>query len=248
MTFNEWWSNEWHNVYDVALQGELQPKDFVQIGWNAALQNQWRPIGSAPKDGSEIIVKNKISTFAASWVDKWWAIYDGREWHSLRGSDPTHWMPIPAAPEGEKMNQEYAKQHAFETRLLHSIGNNRGREIMADMGFKCIAVNIGNATSEIFEEMWRRECPECRGTGMYHLPGGYIPDLRKFECKRCNGTGYTEPYDLAIAFVRGNGKLWHVQLFSNKDDVDCGAIAYTFGGNGSVREAEFDCRELPFEI
>lgn len=43
----------------IALHGELQPKDFVNIGWNAALKHQWQPIETAPKDGMIRVTKHQ---------------------------------------------------------------------------------------------------------------------------------------------------------------------------------------------
>lgn len=55
-------------------------------------------------------------------------------------------------------------------------------------------------------------------------------------------------YDLMIAFVRRSDKQWNVSLYSTKDDIDCGAIAKSFGGGGHKGAAGFQCKELPFEI
>jgi len=58
----------------------------------------WQPIGTAPKDGTQIIVTNGILRLAVRW------------WHGIGWSDsgrdtllwetePTHWMPLPRPPE-----------------------------------------------------------------------------------------------------------------------------------------------------
>lgn len=41
---------------------------------------------------------------------------------------------------------------------------------------------------------------------------------------------------------------WTVSLYSTRDDVDCGAIAKSFGGGGHKGAAGFQCDELPFKI
>ncbi len=53
---------------------------------------QWRPMSEAPMDGTEVLA--------------WWhvadvAIYDGSNWLGSEGRVvyPTHWLPLPAAPE-----------------------------------------------------------------------------------------------------------------------------------------------------
>lgn len=138
----------------------------------------------------------------------------------------------------------YAATYAFGTVLVHPEYYQTGQG-------KCyfaIAVNLGHTDSKVFDSVWRKRCEECRGSGMYDLPGGYVPDTRKFECKRCNGTGYLEPYDLMMPFVRRKDKLWNVSLYSTKDSVDCGAIARNFSGSGHKGAAGFQCKDLPFLI
>lgn len=41
---------------------------------------------------------------------------------------------------------------------------------------------------------------------------------------------------------------WTVSLYSTREDVDCGAIAKTFGGGGHKGAAGFQCDVLPFQI
>lgn len=57
-------------------------------------------------------------------------------------------------------------------------------------------------------------------------------------------------HHLMITFCRLKppaGK-WTVSLYSTRDDVDCGAIAKSFGGGGHKGAAGFQCEELPFMI
>ncbi len=54
-------------------------------------------------------------------------------------------------------------------------------------------------------------------------------------------------YDLMITFCRRKDKLWNVSLYSTKGDIDCGAIAKSFGGGGHKGAAGFQAKELPFE-
>lgn len=60
---------------------------------------KWRPIETAPKDGSEFLI---------AWVGEdavvgWWERARGYfAWHEAarpRDHQPTHWMPIPSPPE-----------------------------------------------------------------------------------------------------------------------------------------------------
>lgn len=45
-----------------------------------------------------------------------------------------------------------------------------------------------------------------------------------------------------------NGKCWVVGLLSDREDVDCGAIAKKFGGGGHKCAAGFVCDKLPFGL
>lgn len=58
--------------------------------------NTWRPIDSAPKDGSEILIYDGFEPFAGS---GYWNAEDA-EWigcsrRSALWKQPTHWMPLP---------------------------------------------------------------------------------------------------------------------------------------------------------
>lgn len=63
---------------------------------------QWLPIESAPKDGTRFLAYENGDTYGASIyaLDEYGAPY----WQSYCGQsvtyrpDPTHWMPLPAAP------------------------------------------------------------------------------------------------------------------------------------------------------
>lgn len=65
--------------------------------------SEWQPISTAPKDASEVLVwDGPGEAFVAFWHGKreqWlWTIHD------LSGDEvlaPTHWMPLPDAPESE---------------------------------------------------------------------------------------------------------------------------------------------------
>lgn len=58
-----------------------------------------------------------------------------------------------------------------------------------------------------------------------------------------------EKYDLMITFCRLPlpKKQWTVSLYSDKLNVNCGAVAKSFGGGGHKGAAGFQCVELPFE-
>jgi oligoribonuclease NrnB/cAMP/cGMP phosphodiesterase (DHH superfamily) len=57
-------------------------------------------------------------------------------------------------------------------------------------------------------------------------------------------------HHMMITFCRlkpAAGK-WTVSLYSTRDDVDCGAIAKSYGGGGHKGAAGFQCENLPFNI
>lgn len=81
----------------------------------------WRPIESAPKDGSKILLAKIIPASEDRDAAIWWAVMgfwfherrvarslgqltirdhwtDGSEWLG----EPTHWMPIPAPPNSKE--------------------------------------------------------------------------------------------------------------------------------------------------
>jgi hypothetical protein len=62
--------------------------------------NEWQPIETAPKDGTEILVYHNECCS----VREWGKNDDGDEiWlPRIRGFFPTHWMPLPNPPKQEK--------------------------------------------------------------------------------------------------------------------------------------------------
>lgn len=58
----------------------------------------------------------------------------------------------------------------------------------------------------------------------------------------------SEEYDIMITFCRLPlpKRKWTVSLYSDKNNVDCGTIAKSFGGGGHKGAAGFQCDELPF--
>lgn len=67
-------------------------------------QQQWRPIETAPKDGTEVLVAH-FSTPASKWHGRrrvdWWRQKSDNQWYVGFGHfndtyyPPTHWMPLP---------------------------------------------------------------------------------------------------------------------------------------------------------
>ena len=72
----------------------------------------WQPIETAPKDGTHVLLSDGIKV-RTGWFTKWhspFAAKDAEGWALNWNSEfsvpdetmePTHWMPLPDAPEGK---------------------------------------------------------------------------------------------------------------------------------------------------
>jgi hypothetical protein len=64
----------------------------------------WQPIETAPMDGAEVLA-GKLERGAVMWPLRsrfdgaWTARFGEEDWRSY-DPQPTHWMPLPPAPEG----------------------------------------------------------------------------------------------------------------------------------------------------
>jgi len=147
----------------------------------------------------------------------------------------------------DEQKRRYVQMYGFETRInyltnppkTHLEACYRQQATFPDnkyVTYKAIALNIGMSNSKVFDSVRRKDCD-------------YLPhiDLDVGVCPRCNGLGHIEPYDLMITFCRRSDKKWNVSLYSTKADIDCGAIAKSFGGGGHKGAAGFQCEDLPFE-
>ena len=58
----------------------------------------WRPIASAPKDGTAILGWWGTECMIVDWcvvVERWGSTHDGED---MFEPEPTHWMPLPEGP------------------------------------------------------------------------------------------------------------------------------------------------------
>lgn len=68
---------------------------------STAVLGAWFPIETAPKDGTEILVHTKYGNFyVVSYDDVFSAPWRVRNDEGLGEKTPTHWMPLPEAPNG----------------------------------------------------------------------------------------------------------------------------------------------------
>lgn len=52
-----------------------------------------------------------------------------------------------------------------------------------------------------------------------------------------------EKHKIMVVYSQRKDKRWHYSLYTTHDDVDCGAIAKTFGGGGHKKAAGFEVNE-----
>lgn len=81
-----------------AHRHQAERETLARMEWRDAAKD------AVPKDGTRILVRNDRGTFTVEWdedcIDGWWVCPDGKhDDQPLRGGEPTHWMPLPPAPE-----------------------------------------------------------------------------------------------------------------------------------------------------
>lgn len=101
----------------------------------------------------------------------------------------------------------------------------------------------------------------CEAGAHYHtilapMPGqiGTAPYPYRALC--CNTTtnnsrffdGFFDPekHDVMCAYSQRSDGKWKVSLYTTKDEIDCGAIAKSWGGGGHRRASGFICKGLPW--
>lgn len=89
---------------------------------------EWRPIDSAPKDGAPILVGHPMAAFTARWDDDAFGWVDGCTdlYGNLTTYAPTHWMPLPDAPQAAPVEQKAMPEPPWEATSLGA--NNAKRE------------------------------------------------------------------------------------------------------------------------
>ena len=115
MNFKEWVSNSFTRNLDVV------ERNIAQEAWNAALDNQWQDIETAPKDETRIslwtketdspkqgelkedwlLYRNRWIPIAVFDEDMGWCELIGGTWYQIK-ERVTHWQPRPRPPSKEK--------------------------------------------------------------------------------------------------------------------------------------------------
>lgn len=99
----DYWSRDYCNqaAEIEALRAEVQRLQAL---------TQWQPIGTAPKDGTRVLLLNDLREFGSDRVivEAMWRTASQSAWWSCPvrggyiGENPTHWMPLPEPQVGEK--------------------------------------------------------------------------------------------------------------------------------------------------
>ncbi len=85
---------------EIALISALEVFPFYAAPPAASrVPDEWRPIDTAPKDGTVVLLAGKQGRMADGYFGqpKGWANPDSWIWPFIH-ANPTHWMPMPAAP------------------------------------------------------------------------------------------------------------------------------------------------------
>lgn len=98
MNFEEWWEK--------FIPKSWEKFAIAKAAWNESPRHQWRPIESAPKDGTLIDLwaecwdANGKMVFRRIPNCHWYEDKNRSGWVGLYSAEyPTHWMPIPEPPE-----------------------------------------------------------------------------------------------------------------------------------------------------
>lgn len=72
---------------------------FACVDCEADHRSRWRPIGTAPKDGKRVIAWGpRLAVAECEWLERYGGWYRSNQSPQVH---PTHWMPLPAPPEGQ---------------------------------------------------------------------------------------------------------------------------------------------------
>lgn len=124
---------------------------------------EWQPIKTAPKDGTEIILRNGNRVGAACWCtwpstpemddggEGWSVCFDGDTWEDDKA--PTHWMPLPAAPSASPPVAQTAQPPLYDFRMALDIADRAASPIAAPNRAACEVEHDA-------AKCWRQPCEE----------------------------------------------------------------------------------------
>lgn len=95
----------YYNYCDAAWT-DLDPKARAHyrsrmiLALDAFVSHIWRPVGTAPKDGTPVFLFSHMPGRGDYvWPDRWDPEYQC--WRTAPHAEPTHWMPVPPPPPPE---------------------------------------------------------------------------------------------------------------------------------------------------
>ncbi|WP_315132892.1 DUF551 domain-containing protein [Achromobacter marplatensis] len=180
----------------------------------------WKPIASAPKDGSLILLGREAIedcdaiSVPGFWQEGWEDSIDdmgcdsgfvdvqfqefsggrsfGAESYRCASNQPTHWMPLPSAP------GEPAETPAY-TVVLDP--DPRGVSVGVYLGSRCVYNGAHPIpTGATGDRDWELVCDECNGSGhvlVKHQVAERKTDVQEFkeECEACEGRGFNIAFE-----------------------------------------------------
>ena len=87
----------WHHLNEVSDSSDAA-YDVAQALIAGGFLQRWQPIGTAPKDGTRVLVAHPAweAASTAQWYGDFWSVgYSVPQFKH----QPTHWQPLPAPPE-----------------------------------------------------------------------------------------------------------------------------------------------------
>jgi hypothetical protein len=100
MTFEEWAKNSKWNFDSSEYAKEI--KEIAKAAWEAA-QSQWRPIETAPKTKTILLLTEYEDVISGEWS------FEDRDdpgqwfgWQEPLDQKVTHWMPLPQPPQEQQ--------------------------------------------------------------------------------------------------------------------------------------------------
>jgi len=97
--------NEISKIYGLGEKGVIEIIEALLLQGVSVIStpSQWMPIGTAPQDGSWVLVYSCFSTKkpeygVARWDERYWLLASDYGVKTVF-ENPTHWMPLPNRPE-----------------------------------------------------------------------------------------------------------------------------------------------------
>lgn len=199
------------------------------------MNHQWKPIESAPKDGTEIIAFHPEAGVCAAFCPG-----EGFAWHCMDGMNtvvgrksgqsipvmtsflkpPTHWMALPAAPGTPPASAQDTKPD--DTAVICPGCAHQFRAIPVQIqalltraGYKPPFLDA-SAQDDAKDEHAADACPRCDGSGEITVMSDNSPDAHDVVvcCDHCQGSGAAVDAAKYLAAALSGEKYRHMQLWA----------------------------------